>query len=125
MIVRLDFPDPKLFPNRKNGRSHYATQGPKVKAREDAYVLTKQAMAGFQPADGPIPLSIVFVPPTCHRRDLDNMLAACKPALDGMAMALGVDDSRFRPILIDVGQVSKPGAVIVGVGVSIVTTGVL
>ena len=120
MIVRLDFPAPTLFPNRKNGRSYFAAQHAKVKAREDAYTLTKQAMQGFKPADGPIPLSIVFVPPTGHRRDLDNMLAACKSALDGVAAALGIDDARFRPILIDVGKVSKPGAVIVGVGVQLV-----
>jgi hypothetical protein len=53
------------------------------------------------------------------------MLAAMKSALDGVAEALGVDDSRFRPILIDVGEVEKPGRVIVGVGVQIVTSGVI
>lgn len=37
-------------------------------------------------------VSITFCPPDRRRRDLDNMLAACKPLLDGIADATGVDD---------------------------------
>lgn len=122
MIVRLPFPSPELFPNRKNGRAWQATNGAKQKAKDDAYYLTKHAMGAWRPADGPIPLSIVFAPPDARHRDLDNCLAACKSAIDGIALALGVDDRRFRPIAINVGAVSKPGAAIVGVGVMLEVT---
>ncbi len=120
MIVKLPFPDAALFPNRKNGKHWSASQPAKVAAREYGYFAAKQAMAGFSVADGKIPLSIVFAPPDARKRDLDNMLAAMKPALDGIAAALGVDDSRFRPVTIDVGDVGKPGAVILAVGVEMV-----
>lgn len=120
MIVKLPFPDAALFPNRKNGKHWSASQPAKVAAREYGYFAAKQAMAGFSVADGQIPLSIVFAPPDARKRDLDNMLAAMKPALDGIAAALGVDDARFRPVTIDVGDVGKPGAVILAVGVELV-----
>lgn len=83
-------------------------------------MLTKQAIAA-QGAPimeaGYIPLSLVFITRTERRTDLDNMLAACKPMLDGVALALGIDDSRFAPIVLDRGGLAKPGAVVVGIGV--------
>jgi crossover junction endodeoxyribonuclease RusA len=125
VIVKLPFPDPSLFPNRKNGKHWSATHAAKTEAHFVAYACAKQRMAGFSDKGGPIPLSVVFMPPDGRRRDLDNMLAAMKPALDGIADAMGIDDKRFRPILIDVGEVAKPGAVVIGVGVQIVTSGVI
>jgi hypothetical protein len=47
------------------------------------------------------------------------MLAASKALLDGMAYALGVDDSRFRPILVDWQHGPKGGALVAAVGVEI------
>lgn len=119
MIVKLDFPAPELFPNRKNGRHFGSTASAKASARDGAWALTRQQMGAWVPPTGNIALSIVFVPPSGHRRDLDNCLAAAKPALDGVALALGVDDSRFRPVLIDIAQPGKPGAMLVAVGVEI------
>ena len=46
-------------------------------------------------------MKITFFTPDNRKRDLDNLLAAMKPALDGMARAIGVDDALFRPLLID------------------------
>lgn len=121
MIIKLPFPAPELFPNRKNGRSHHGTAEAKAKQRDDAFYLTKQAARTYQVPTGHIPLSIVFVEPTAHHRDLDNMLAASKAAIDGMAKALGVDDKVFQPVLIDRGGVQAPGAMICAVGVAIVS----
>jgi hypothetical protein len=50
-------------------------------------------------------------------------LSAAKHVLDGIAMAIGVDDSRFSPLLIDMAPSAKPGAMIVAVGVSL-TSGI-
>jgi crossover junction endodeoxyribonuclease RusA len=41
-------------------------------------------------------VGLVFVPPDKRHRDADNMLAAMKAGLDGLADVLGVDDSRWR-----------------------------
>lgn len=59
-------------------------------------------------------LNITFNPPDRRRRDLDNMLAACKAYLDGISDALGVDDSNFK-LTIQKGEVVKGGQVVVEV----------
>lgn len=122
IVIRLSWPDSKLLPNRKNGL-HWAThQSAKEAARSEGYWAAKQAIGDWKHTDAAIPLTILFCPPDKRRRDLDSMLSSCKHGLDGIAKALGVDDSQFRPILIDVTTVSKPGCVIVAVGVQIVSS---
>lgn len=116
--IKLDWPDASLMPNRKNGRHWGGTQGAKVRARQEGYFATKQAMAGRVFAiDGSVPLRVTFVSPDKRDRDLDNLLASLKHGLDGIAKALGVNDAAFRPITIDstVDQF-KRGFVLVEVG---------
>jgi len=125
MIIRLPFPPASLFPNRKNGKHWTSTNEVKSIAREGAVEATKQAMSGFQDDGRAIPVSIVFVAPDKRHRDLDNCLSAAKAQLDGIADALGVNDKRFRPILLDYIEGDKPGAMLVAVGVQIITTQVI
>ena len=117
MILKMPWPDPSLWPNRSMGKSWHAKHKAKVAAREAGFYAVKQAKDAPKFPPGPIALSIVFCASTARRFDLDGALSACKPMLDGIAQGLGIDDSRFRPILIDAGAVGKPGAVLVGVGV--------
>lgn len=119
MIVKLPFPSPLLFPNRKHADHWTKAHAAKVKARDDAFYATKQAAKAFKPTDGYIPLSVLFVTPTRVRRDWDGMAGAFKASQDGIAQALGIDDSRFKPVLIDWVEGDKPGACIVAVGVAI------
>ena len=123
MIIKLPFPDASLFPNRKNGKHWTATSAAKDAQKNDAYMLTKQAMqeqpSSFGEAD--IPLSLVYLTPDKRKRDLDNMLAASKSLIDGMAQALGVDDSRFKPVLVDWVQGPKGGALMAAVGIQIMS----
>jgi len=94
----LPWPSPKLNPNARQHWSALARH--KKRAKADAFVRTKTlAKTPKIPAGVPLRLSLKFAPPTRARRDLDNLLASCKAALDGVAEALGVDDSRFRPVL--------------------------
>ena len=88
-------------------------------------MLTSAVMSGFSDAGGDIPVSIVFVAPDKRNRDLDNCLAAAKPQIDGIADALGVNDKRFRPILLNYVAGDKPGAMLVAIGVQIITTQVI
>ena len=118
MIIRLPWPDSALMPNRKNGKHWGASLDAKVNALEYAYMATKAA-GTFTPGDGAIPISILFLEPDKRRRDLDNLLASMKPAIDGIAKALNVDDHRFSPILLDRATGPKYGAVVVAVGVTI------
>lgn len=43
-----------------------------------------------------VKVSLVFYPPDKRKRDWDNMLAACKSGLDGLADAMGVDDRNWE-----------------------------
>lgn len=123
MIVRLPFPDSKLFPNRKNGKSWLSTARIKTEQREAAYLCTLAALktTGGTNFEGNIPLSIVYMPPDKRHRDLDNLLAASKALIDGMAQALGVDDKRFKPILVDSVYCGGEGCAIAAVGITIVS----
>jgi len=123
LIVKLPFPDAVLFPNRKNGKHWTATTVAKEAQKAAGFYMTMKALTSSGPQEWPehIPLSLMYVTPDKRNRDADNMLAASKALLDGMADALGVNDRRFKPVLIDWVHGDKEGALIVAVGVSIVS----
>lgn len=110
MIVTIPWPDKILSPN---ARSHFHAKAKATKLyRDAAYWLAKQAQSVVMASDGEIMLSIVFRPPDKRRRDLDNMLASIKGAIDGIADALEVNDQRFA-ITLRRGEPVKSGAVII------------
>ncbi len=122
LVIRLPFPHPDLFPNRRNGTHWTKTKAVKDGQRLAGMLCTKAAMQDQATQNWPefIPLSLVYMLPDKRKRDADNMLAASKALLDGMAEALGVDDSRFRPVLVDwIPGRPKVGALVVAVGVTI------
>jgi len=63
--------------------------------------------------DGRLDLWVDFYPPDCRRRDDDGMLASFKAARDGLAQALGIDDSRFYSHLRLLDEVRPGGQVCV------------
>lgn len=118
LIITLPWPDTSLMPNRKNGRHWGGTQAAKVRARQDGYFGAKKALGTSEMvSQDRMPVKITFVAPDARRRDIDNMLACIKPQLDGIAQALHIDDSRFRPITIDDAlDTQKVGFLVVEVG---------
>lgn len=101
--IILPWPPRELSPN---SRMHWRAKAARAKAyRADCNWLTRHAEPET-PADGPIPVRITFCPRDKRKRDLDNMLASFKAGLDGVADALGIDDSRFE-ITICRGDVTK------------------
>jgi len=96
IAITLPWPSRDLQPN---ARVHWARKARAVKkARSDAAWCAKAA--GIWPRDPDIPTSIkvtaVFSPPSNRRADLDNMFAAIKAYCDGIADAIGVDDSKWQ-----------------------------
>lgn len=117
--LTLPWPSAKLNPN---ARPHWAILArEKKKYRQAAWVLTQEAKGReprplVVPEAGPVMVSLAFYPPTNRHRDLDNLLASMKAGLDGMAEALGVNDSRFSFALSLQGKdISGKGAVAVEV----------
>lgn len=91
--VSLPWPDKLLSPN---SRVHWATKAKATKlAREYAWAVTLNA-TGPNPAFRRASVRMTFCPPDKRRRDLDNCISSTKAARDGIADALGIDDSKFE-----------------------------
>lgn len=106
--IELPWPPQQLSPNARVHWSEAARK--KARCRKDAFYLARAN--GAPSFDGRVSVSITFRPPDNRKRDLDNMLAANKAHLDGIADFIGVDDSNWS-ISIKRGEPVKYGAVIV------------
>lgn len=126
LTIKLPFPDSKLNPNRRDGKSWKSTNEVKQSAFTVAYYATIAELAKlpkcFRFKEQQTPVSIVYVYPDKRRRDLQNLFSAHKSAIDGIAKAIGIDDSFFYPILIDKRIDPGQGCTIVTIGASITQT---
>ena len=110
MRVVLPWPCRELSPN---ARVHWAKKARVAKNyRAVAHTMARKVL-------WPVNLEIArvvieFYPPDNRRRDLDNMLASMKPAIDGIAAAIGVDDSKWE-ISMKKGAAVEGGLVVVEV----------
>lgn len=119
LTLMLPWPNPKLAPNRSAGRHWRATRALKDAARDEAFLLARRNLARNPrviAAGEKVPLKLTFCAPNCVRRDLDGLLSASKHALDGIAMALGIDDAQFEPLTLTRGATGRPGWLIVEIG---------
>lgn len=106
--IVFPWPPKELSPN---SRQHWARKARFTKAyRTQCWALTKESKAVIDFV-GPIQVSLTFCPPDRRHRDLDNMLASIKAGLDGMALALDVNDKLFW-FRLGVGEPNKGGGVI-------------
>jgi crossover junction endodeoxyribonuclease RusA len=92
-MIQIDLPWPSkdLSPN---ARCHWAVKARAVKkARSEAYLVAST----WGPVDAKaLDVTLTFYPPDKRCYDDDNLVARAKSLIDGIADALGVDDSRFR-----------------------------
>lgn len=93
-MIALPWPAKELNPNH---RVHWAAKAKHVKAARSAAYWHTEASGAFVEGDGAIPLRVTFRAPDKRHRDRDNMIAACKSYMDGIADALAVNDRRFEP----------------------------
>jgi len=107
----LPWPSADLSPN---ARGHWARRMRATKqARTLAFVMARKsgwtpAMAAAWPPEAAITLYVDAFPPDRRRRDDDNMTARFKACRDGIADALGINDSRLRESLF-IHDNPKPG----------------
>lgn len=111
--IVLPWPDKDLSPN---GRANPFAKARKTKAaREAAYYVTRQALGRQRSAwTGVVFLHWDFRPKTRNKVDDDNAEGSCKAYRDGIAQALGIDDSNFKATR-SIGEPVKGGAVLVTV----------
>ena len=95
-MLTFPWPPPPLKPNVK---THWATKAKSVKEyKEICFYLTKEQNL---PEREYSEMHLTFIPPSKRHYDLDNLLASMKAGLDGMAMALNIDDRCFTKITIE------------------------
>lgn len=107
VVIELPWPSKELSPN---ARLHWAAKAKAKKvARESAFWITKgtTTWARYLP---PVEAIITFNPPDNRRRDFDNFVSSAKAVIDGVADAIGVDDSKWR-MTFRRGEVVKGGRV--------------
>jgi len=115
MKLVLPLPPSSLSPNKRN---HWAvTSKAKKLEREQAHALTLEWLASVRTTSelaAGTHLLITYHLPGNRKRDADNLLAASKAALDGMADALRVNDNTFNPITVErIYGAEKPGYMLV------------
>ena len=93
MRIDLSWPPALLSPN---ARAHWGSKATAVKAyRRQCWAIASASRGGE--VECPVHMTVIFHPPDKRRRDRDNMIAAMKAGMDGLADALGVDDRHFVP----------------------------
>jgi crossover junction endodeoxyribonuclease RusA len=65
----------------------------------------------------PLHQFLTFCPPDHRRRDIDNLLSSSKAFIDGIFLALGVDDSNVRRTTLEMGKKVKGGQTVVTIEV--------
>lgn len=118
LIIKIPYPSRALGPN--GGHGHWSTKHTAKKAyKADGYHATLEAMGRNRPKfpeSGEIPVRVRWQPKARRNIDMDNCIASLKSGFDGIAEALGVNDSRFR-LTFEMGEPVKGGAVTITVEV--------
>ena len=117
IIIELPFPDAKLNPNRKNGKHWGSSINAKIAARDMGYFVTKEACSKMNANPSEYfrlgcKLDIKFIAPDKRKRDLDNLLSSAKSHIDGVCLALGLDDYQFVSVTLRRGYSKGAGAMI-------------
>ena len=114
ITIELPWPSADLNPN---GRVHHmALHRARKAANRYAWGVALSLMGplGIRPGSfaGRVQVDLVFHPMTSARRDVDNLIASMKGQLDGIAAALGIDDSAFDLTAV-MGEKRNPAVVVV------------
>lgn len=111
MRIELPFPPSSLSGHAK-GASHWGKSSVTKKWRAIAHDAALDAVSETRiPEAGDIGLHIHFVRPD-RRGDRVNFWNRCKPVIDGLADALGVNDARFLPSM-SFGAPETPGRLVI------------
>jgi len=107
--ITLPWPNKWLNPNNNHRMANYRA---KQEAKEYAYYMTLSHILSteYRPPEQ-MTITYTFCPPDKRKRDDDNFIAAMKASRDGVAKALGVDDTCFVTQPVEWGDVVRGGRV--------------
>ena len=111
VLLRLSWPSSKLNPNRSKGR-HWSWNNKERKAAKNEGWGEANLRGAKNVTGKRFKLSVTAYPPDNRRRDADNLLASLKHAADGIALAMGVDDSAFTWTFEGFDRSGSPGILI-------------
>lgn len=113
MKFTCSWPDSVLSPNnRAHWRRKADARSPQRK--EAAWLCLSSTTPAQREAirqAGRMKLRLEFLPPDRRGRDADNLLAACKGLIDGIADATGLDDRHYEISFAMLTDTVKRGAV--------------
>ena len=111
ITIELPWPDKRLNPNSRN---RWAKMVAKKEARDIGYFTTRDTPTVWVRYGIPeeITAQYTFCPPDRRHRDIDNCLAMMKAVQDGACSALGIDDSCIKRTVLEWGDVTPGGKVI-------------
>lgn len=114
MKLELSWP-PASLSGHANG-NWYGKSGVTKQWRNGTWAIAKAHKKPELDATGDIYVRLSFTPPD-RKSDRCNFYNRCKPILDGLADALGVNDKRFVPIMDETSfnEPCKPGKVVLEV----------
>ena len=93
--IELSWPAKALSPNARS-RTHWKRTRAIAAARKEAWGATMAVLPPCFKHNGErVRFLITAYPPDKRSRDDDNVKASCKAFRDGIAQAMGVDDSLF------------------------------
>lgn len=93
MQVSLPWPPAALRPNGSHG--HWSTKSQAAKRYKADCTILCIANGLCKVEMDRAHLTMRFCPPDAQRRDLDNMFAATKHAIDAISQTIGIDDQHF------------------------------
>jgi Holliday junction resolvase RusA-like endonuclease len=94
--VELGWPPRNIAVNRSKGRAWQYSYRERKDYYKEGYFATLEVLGGNKFAKASAYRLIAYMhPPDHRRRDLDNITAALKHALDGVCRALEIDDSEI------------------------------
>lgn len=96
LTVNLPWPPSALSPNARHGHWGQLARAKAQYRRACAFVALAQGARSLKGSCERLSVHLTFVPPNRHHRDDDNLIAAMKSGLDGLADVLGVDDSKWH-----------------------------
>jgi crossover junction endodeoxyribonuclease RusA len=114
ITVSLPWPPSALRPNASSPGAWRRKQTAAKAYKADCTILCRAA--GLRPVSiDKAHLTLRFCPPDRRRRDLDNMLASAKQAIDAVSESIGLDDYHFGYTILR-GESVRGGAVEITIG---------